>query len=425
MKVITSNENINSLGGLNFISSEFDNLGMPSLVKSTLGKRSLLATYEYSDIIKSIWMLSFAGGDCAEDIQANLKKELSSVLDMKMPSADSILRLQKELSLEKEIHISKANVTNEFSKHAKLNNLNLEILLKTKALESGKSYDLDFDNQFIPCEKYDSKKSYKMKRGYFPGISTIGKYIVYFENRNGNSNVKYKQADTLEATYNLLKDKGIKINRSRMDCGSFTQEVIQMVEQHSQLFYIRVQRCPELTTQIKAVTEWKKATIGYKEVEICSIDYKPFGKDKSYRYVVSRSANKTGQTDVFQGDNFIYRAIITNDLLSEDAPVIEYYNQRGSSEKILDEMNNDFGWANLPFSFLEHNTVYMLITAMCRNFYLHILEKLSKKLPFLENTFRLKKFIFRFIVVPYKWIKKGGQKTLKLFTTKPYQLALG
>ena len=264
-----------------------------------------------------------------------------------------------------------------------------------------------------------------MKRGYFPGIATIGKNIVYFENRNGNSNVKYKQSDTLEATYNLLKEKGIEINRSRMDCGSFTQEVIEMVENHSKQFYIRAQRCLELTAQIKAVTHWKKATIGFKEVEICTVNYKPFGKDKSYRYVVSRSANKTGQTDFFQGDNFIYRAIMTNDLLSSDEEVIEYYNQRGASEKIFDEMNNDFGWANLPFSFLEHNTVYMLITAMCRNFYLYILEKLAKKLPFVENTFRLKKFIFRFVVVPYKWIKTGGQKTLKLFTTKPYQLALG
>jgi len=107
-----------------------------------------------------------------------------------------------------------------------------------------------------------------------------------------------------------------------------------------------------------------------------------------------------------------------------DEEIVFYYNQRGGSERIFDEMNNDFGWGNLPFSFLEENTVYMLITAMCRNFYLYFLEKISKKIPFIENTFRPKKFIFRFVVVPYKWIKKGGQKTLKLFTDKPYNLVL-
>ena len=87
-------------------------------------------------------------------------------------------------------------------------------------------------------------------------------------------------------------------------------------------------------------------------------------------------------------------------------------------------MNNDFGWKNLPFSFLQENTVYMILMAMCRNFYLIILEKIAKKVDFVLNTFRLKKFIFRFVVVPFKWIERGRQKILKLFTDKPYELLL-
>jgi hypothetical protein len=263
-----------------------------------------------------------------------------------------------------------------------------------------------------------------MKNGYFPGIATIGKNIVYLENRNGNSNVKFKQEETLERVYDLLSSKGVKIKRSRMDCGSFTKEVIKVVEENSELFYIRAQKCAELTSKIREIKNWRKTTIGNKEVEVASLNYIPFKGDKSYRYVVSREANKNKQIDIFQQDHFIYRAIITNDIEMTDEEVVEYYNQRGSSEKIFDEMNNDFGWKNLPFSYLQENTVYMLITAMCRNFYLYLLEKLSRKVPFIENTFRLKKFIFRFVVVPYKWIKKGGQKTLKLFTDKPYHLVL-
>lgn len=424
MKITTSLENIHSFGGLNFISTEFEQLQLPKLITSFLGKRSSLATYEYSDAIKNIWMILFSGGDCAEDIQTNLKSELSNVSNMKICSADTILRLQKELSLAKEIHSSKNNITNEFSNNEVLNKLNLAILLLTKQLKSGESYDLDFDNQFIACEKYDAKKGYKMDRGYFPGIATIGKNTIYLENRNGNSNVKFKQEDTLSKVYQMLKSDGIKIKRSRMDCGSFTKAVIKVVEENSELFYIRAQRCTALTANIKAVKEWKKVTIGSKEFEVASVHYKPFNEDKSYRYVVSREANKTNQIDVFQGDSFIYRAIITNDNQMTDQEIIFYYNQRGGSERIFDEMNNDFGWGNLPFSYLEENTVYMLITAMCRNFYLYFLEKISSKISFIENTFRLKKFIFRFVVVPCKWIKKGGQKTLKLFTDKPYNLVL-
>ena len=181
-------------------------------------------------------MILFAGGDCAEDIHTNLKSELCNIMGMNVSSPDTILRLQKELCPNKEIHLSKAKVINEFSKNERLNELNLAVLLLTNQLKKGSTYDLDFDNQFIPCEKYDSKKSYKMKNGYFPAIATIGKNIIYLENRNGNSNVKFKQEETLQRVYDLLASKEVKIKRSRMDCGSFTKEVIKVVKKNSELF---------------------------------------------------------------------------------------------------------------------------------------------------------------------------------------------
>jgi len=253
MKITTSFENINSFGGLNFISDEYDRLNLRKTITSHLGSRSLLATYQYSDIIKNIWMILFAGGDCAEDIHTNLKSELCNIMGMNVSSPDTILRLQKELCPNKEIHLSKAKVINEFSKNERLNELNLAVLLLTNQLKKGSTHDLDFDNQFIPCEKYDSKKSYKMKNGYFPGIATIGKNIIYLENRNGNSNVKFKQEETLQRVYDLLASKEVKIKRSRMDCGSFTKEVIKVVEENSELFYIRAQKCSELTSQIRGI----------------------------------------------------------------------------------------------------------------------------------------------------------------------------
>ena len=79
-----------------------------------------------------------------------------------------------------------------------------------------------------------------MKRGYFPGISTIGKYIVHIENRN--TNVKYKQADTLRNLYSLLESKNIKINRSRMACGSFSKNSIDL-EGKQQITLYRAQPC--------------------------------------------------------------------------------------------------------------------------------------------------------------------------------------
>lgn len=41
---------------------------------------------------------------------------------------------------------------------------------------------------------------------------------------------------------------------------------------------------------------------------------------------------------------YTYRSILTNDHKGAEKKVVEYYNARGSSKKIFDEMNNDFGW---------------------------------------------------------------------------------
>jgi hypothetical protein len=50
--------------------------------------------------------------------------------------------------------------------------------------------------------------------GYFPRIASINNYPVYIENRNGNSNVKYKQAETLKRAY-LVNEYSFRNRRSR------------------------------------------------------------------------------------------------------------------------------------------------------------------------------------------------------------------
>ena len=69
---------------------------------------------------------------------------------------------------------------------------------------------------------------------------------------------------------------------------------------------------------------------------------------------------------LFTGDNFIYRCILTNNHESSEKEIIEYYNQRGSPEKLFDIQNNDFGWNHLPCSDKNHNTVYLILTAMVK-----------------------------------------------------------
>jgi hypothetical protein len=72
---------------------------------------------------------------------------------------------------------------------------------------------------------------------------------------------------------------------------------------------------------------------------VTSIEYAPFGGDKTYRYVITREKKAGGQGDLFTGDDFKYRAIMTNNREMTDLDVVEFYNSSGEGERIFDEMN--------------------------------------------------------------------------------------
>lgn len=421
VKVQKSTQNVTPFGGISFIHNEFSRCGLSKLIDIELGKRSSIG-YQYSEIFNSWFDIFFCGGEVAEDIQEHLRPTLEQIPDNKVPSADTLLRGIKELAVPNTEVTSSSGKMYNFNINQKMNQLNVKSLILTKQLVKGNYYDFDYDNQIIACEKYDSKTTYKKTKGYFPGVATIGDKIVYIENRDGNANVKTAQAQTLDNAYNLLKNNDIHISRSRMDAGSYSKEIIETVAEHSRLFYIRANRSADMTEQIREIENWETVIINFIQYEVASIEFKQFFEDKNYRLVVMRTKEKNKeQLDCFTGDSLTYRCILTNDHQSTDKEVIEYYNQRGASEKLFDVQNNDFGWKHLPCSDMHHNTVYLILTAMLKNFYNYIVRKVSTVFKNIPATTRLKRFTFRFVCVAGKWIRSGRQNVLKLYTDRPYE----
>ncbi len=420
IKVEKSLEKTKPFGGLNFVIDDIKRKGIAELIDNQLGSRSAQAEYKYSDVFLALWSIFFCGGDTAEDVETHLRNQLLEVPDMKVMFADTILRVLKELKTEKVIH-NNNNVIHEYNDNPELNRLNIKIQKKIKFLREDCLYDLDFDHQFIPTEKYDSKKSYKKSDGYFPGNASINDLIIYIENRNGNSNVKYLQHETLEKVFSALSEENIRIYRTRADAGSYSKAIVDMVEKNSQFFYIRAQKSDAMRKEIQSVTDWNDVIINNIEYEVASVDYTPFGSKKVYRLVIQRTKENQGQGNLFTEDARVYRSILTNDEKSSEKEVIEFYNARGTSEKIFDVMNNDFGWSKLPFSFMNENTVFLIVMAMCRVVYQWLLNRYSKVFPLLKPAYRLKKFIFRFMTVCAKWVKGQRIIKLKIFDERPYE----
>ena len=84
---------------------------------------------------------------------------------------------------------------------------------------------------------------------------------------------------------------------------------------------------------------------------------------------------------------------------------MEFYKLRGGKERIFDETNNGFGWKRLPKSFMSENTVYLLMTALIRNFYKTIIQKINVKDFGMSVMSRIKTFVFKYISVAAKWVK--------------------
>ena len=420
MKVQNFKTDVNPFSGNSIVNHHFNTSGMSTLIDNELGMRVKYIGYNYSEIFRNLTNVFLSGGDVIEDINSNFREHLESIPDNKVPSADTVLRSFKELTTENKTYISDQGISYDFNINDKLNRLNIKSLKLTKQLKEGECYDYDYDNQINANNKWDAKKTYKKNKGYFPGIATIGNKIVTIENRDGNANVKFKQEETLERSYSLLKSEGIKIYRSRMDAGSYSKNIIEVVAKYSKLFYIRANKSANLFEQINKIKDWKTVEINFQKYEVASIVFKQFFEDENYRLVIMREKGSSGQIDMFTQDNYKYRSILTNDHNSTEKEVVEYYNARGTSEKIFDEMNNDFGWKHLPFSFLNQNNSFMIITAMIKNFYNYIVSIVAEKFDDINPTTRLKRFVFRFITVAGRWVYQGRQWVLKLYTNRPY-----
>ena len=420
MKVQKVSQSITPFAGICFVNDEFNKSGLSNLIDKTLGIRNIPG-YQYGEILRSWFNIFYCGGEVAEDIQVHLRSTLEDIPFNRIPSADTLHRALKELATDNTTIISSSDKKYQFNINKSMNDLNIKSLILTKQLKKNVFYDFDYDNQIIKHNKYDAKRTYKKTKGYCPGIATIGDKIVYIENRDGNANVKIEQSNTLKRAYDLLSSNKIKINRSRMDAGSYSKEIIETVSAHSRLFYIRANRCQAMTKQIREISNWQSIDLNHRSYEVASITFKQFFEERDYRLVIMREKNKDGQTDMFTGDDFIYRSILTNDNVSSEKEVIEYYNMRGASEKIFDIQNNDFGWKHLPSSDMNCNTVFLVLTAMMKNFYNYLIQKVSEVFEDIPSTSRIKRFIFRFISVSGKWVRQSRQWKLKLYTDRPYE----
>jgi hypothetical protein len=424
MKVQNSKA-ISAFGGINFVFEYLEEGNYKNLFEKYLPKLANQSAYSWGDIIYSILSIYLCGGDCIEDLQTHLQSHFQRNPFLNMPSSDTILRRLKEVSEDNnQCHTKRGSVEHTYNTNSKLEELNIAMLKKLGSFSQRETI-IDYDNTILFNEKSDSKMTYKRSYGYQPGVCTLNEeQVLYIENRNGNSDAKSFQVDTLGRMFALLKSNGIrKVDHFRADAASHQFDVVNLLEEQVKNFYIGC-RNSYIEKYFSQITRWETMIDGsHEKMEVGEMTITPFQqparkarKDpRPYRLIVKRKPKEDGQLNLFTQDAYEYRAILTNNTALSALQVARFYNHRGNMERQFDIMKNDFGWNHMPFSTIKSNTVFLYMTAICRNLYYHIIHYFSKKVSTLQPTFRVKKFLFRFIILPAIWIKRARQYQLRIY----------
>jgi len=399
-KIVNSAKKITPFGGLFFVINELRKKGLSNIIDRHLGKRVAQAKYSYSDVVLNWMYCNLCGAERLHDVEL-LRSEMSESMDL--PSNDRIGRIFKSFSVE-----STRNDEHELNVHKPLNRLMIGIALRLGLLNKSERYTLDYDNTIIEHAKYDRRLTYKMTKGYQPGVSFIGKIPVYVEGRNGNSNANYQITETVQRGIELLEEAGIRVGRFRSDSAAYVLPMFRLMQDKGIDFFIRARKSPSISEMCINLKGWNTVRIHGRVYQAKSVEYVPTKSDSTYRMVLYKTETR---------DEWRYFSILTNNRHMSEYEVIRFYNMRGDIERNFDDLKNNFNWHRLPFSFLKENTVFMIISAMTSIVYQYLVRKFSKKIDFVKSKHRLKNFIYHFIMCSATL----HQGKLVIFTDRNYR----
>ena len=199
-----------------FASKAFYALSLDKVINGTLGVRSSTYNgYQWDEVVSAMSDVFLCGGDCVEDVN-RCECHLRKSPEVRIPTSHTIGRAIKKLANEDQKYKSSSGNVFRFNTNPRLNDLLMKLNMKMGLLKSGQTVNVDFDHVFVKTEKADAKYSYKQAYGYFPGVVSIDGIIAYIENRDGNTPVKFHQADTLSRAFKLLHSYGLHIGTRRM-----------------------------------------------------------------------------------------------------------------------------------------------------------------------------------------------------------------
>lgn len=228
-----------------------------------------------------------------------------------------------------------------------------------------------FGKQMGGRKGYNPKN--KGKKSYQPMLTFIAETREYIwgELRNGDRPSGKQIGDHIRKVCAALPT-GVKKIYGRADSGFYCWEAVEAYEECQAGFVISARKTSRLVEQLNQ-GDWKpskKTDAGWE----CEFRYQPDGWSKPHRFVALRyekereevKAKETEQYQLFETSEYTYRVFVTD--MSEPINfVVWFYNQRGGSENLIKEANNDAGLTAHPSGRFDVNGNHFQLAMMAYN----------------------------------------------------------
>ena len=144
----------------------------------------------------------------------------------------------------------------------------------------------------------------------------------------------YDITDHVLRTVTQLGEKGVTVQEVCSDAAGYQKTLMQRLERKRIRFYIRARKSSAMEKHIGSLAQW--TAFGNTPQQWAETTW------NGYRLIVQREVKRSGQTSVFSGTAYTYRAIITNDNRSKSDGdfIIRHYNKRGGIERNFDTLRN-------------------------------------------------------------------------------------
>ena len=237
--------------------------------------------------------------------------------------------------------------------------------------------DTDTTVHTLYGQQMGGRKSYnpknKGKKSYQPMLTFIAetREYVWGELRNGDRPTGKQIGDHLRSVRAALPP-GVKQIYGRSDSGFYCREAVEGYEEIDARFVICARKTARLVEELHQA-KWKPSPKTDSDAQ-CEFLYQPDGWSKAYRFVALRKPkpieeleiDEAEQYQLFESSQYKYRVFVT-DFVEPIDFVVWFYGQRGSSENLIKEANNDAGLAAHPSGRFDVNGNHFQLAMLAYN----------------------------------------------------------